>query len=82
LERAAGASACPATFPKDLPGRIVAARDLLAELGEATADDFPRRFKGCPGRQGRSSSKAWPRWAWRSRRPRARRHGGAGACWG
>ena len=46
MERAAGASACPATFPKDLPGRIVAARDLLAELGEATADDFPRRFKG------------------------------------
>ncbi len=33
-------------WPKDLPGRIVAAQDLLAELGEATADDFPRRFKG------------------------------------
>ena len=25
---------------------MVAARDLLAELGEATADDFPQRFKG------------------------------------
>jgi len=33
-------------WPKDLPGRVVAARDLLAELGEATADDFPQRFKG------------------------------------
>jgi hypothetical protein len=33
-------------WPKDLPARIVAARDLLAEIGEGTAEDFPRRFKG------------------------------------
>ncbi len=32
-------------WPKDLPARVVAARDLLAELGEANADDFPLRFK-------------------------------------
>lgn len=33
-------------WPKDLPGRLTAARDLLAELGEASGADFPTRFKG------------------------------------
>jgi SAM-dependent methyltransferase len=33
-------------WPKDLPGRVVAVRDLLAEQGEATAADVSRRFKG------------------------------------
>jgi hypothetical protein len=42
---AKGKKAAKLAWPKDLPGRVVAARDLLAELGEATADDFPRRFK-------------------------------------
>jgi restriction-modification enzyme MmeI-like protein len=41
-----GKKAAKLAWPKDLPARVVAARDLLAELGEATADDFPRRFKG------------------------------------
>jgi hypothetical protein len=43
---AKGKKAAKLAWPKDLPARVVAARDLLAELGEATADDFPRRFKG------------------------------------
>lgn len=33
-------------WPKDLPARVVAVRDLLAELGEATAGDVSQRFKG------------------------------------
>jgi hypothetical protein len=33
-------------WPKDLPARVVAVRDLLAELREATAAEVPRRFKG------------------------------------
>ena len=41
-----GKKATKLSWPKDLPARVLAARDLLAELGEATADDFPRRFKG------------------------------------
>ena len=43
---AKGKKAAKLAWPKDLPSRVVAARDLLAELGEATADDFPRRFNG------------------------------------
>src|SRR5436305_15125427 len=41
-----GKKAAKLAWPKDLPARVVAARDLLAELGEVGADDFPRRFKG------------------------------------
>jgi hypothetical protein len=41
-----GKKAAKLAWPKDLPARVVAARDLLAELGKVTADDFPRRFKG------------------------------------
>lgn len=41
-----GKKAAKLAWPKDLPARVVAVRDLLAELGEATADDVPRRFKG------------------------------------
>jgi len=41
-----GRKAAKLAWPKDLPSRVVAARDLLAELGEGTAEDFPRRFKG------------------------------------
>lgn len=41
-----GKKAAKLAWPKDLPARVVAVRDLLAELGEATADDIPRRFKG------------------------------------
>lgn len=33
-------------WPKDLPARVVAVRDLLAELGEATVADVSQRFKG------------------------------------
>jgi hypothetical protein len=33
-------------WPKELPARVVAVRDLLAETGGATAAEFPRRFKG------------------------------------
>ena len=33
-------------WPRDLPARVVAVRDLLAELGEATAEDVSGRFKG------------------------------------
>ncbi len=33
-------------WPKDLPARVVAVRDLLAELGEATVGDVSQRFKG------------------------------------
>jgi hypothetical protein len=38
-------------WPKGLPARVVAARDLLAEIGEASADDFPRRFKDVKAEQ-------------------------------
>jgi hypothetical protein len=41
-----GRKAAKAAWPKDLPGRVVAVRDLLAELGEATAEDVAGRFKG------------------------------------
>jgi hypothetical protein len=41
-----GRSAAKLSWPKELPSRVVAARDLLAELGEASAEDFPRRYKG------------------------------------
>lgn len=43
---AKGKRATKPTWPKALPARVVAARDLLAEAGEATAADFARRFKG------------------------------------
>ncbi len=43
---AKGKKAAKLAWPKDLPARVVAVRDLLAELGEATADEIPRRFKG------------------------------------
>ncbi len=33
-------------WPKDLPARVVAVRDLLAELGEASVSDVSQRFKG------------------------------------
>ena len=33
-------------WPKDLPARGVAVRDLLAETGEAKAADLVERFKG------------------------------------
>lgn len=48
---AKGKKAAKLAWPKDLPGRVVAVRDLLAELGEATADDVSRRFKGVQGEQ-------------------------------
>jgi hypothetical protein len=41
-----GKKAAKIAWPKELPARVVAVRDLLAELGEATAEDVPRRFKG------------------------------------
>ncbi|HET9225506.1 MAG TPA: type IIL restriction-modification enzyme MmeI, partial [Thermoanaerobaculia bacterium] len=41
-----GKKAAKLSWPKDLPGRIVAVRDLLAELGQATPADISRRFKG------------------------------------
>jgi hypothetical protein len=34
-----------------VPARVVAVRDLLAELGEATAADISRRFKGAQADQ-------------------------------
>jgi hypothetical protein len=43
---AAGKKAGKAAWPKELPARVVATRDLLSELGEATGEDLPRRFKG------------------------------------
>lgn len=43
---ARGKRAAKPAWPKDLPARVVAARDLLAEAGSATAADFARRFKG------------------------------------
>ncbi|HEY9420188.1 MAG TPA: type IIL restriction-modification enzyme MmeI, partial [Thermoanaerobaculia bacterium] len=43
---AKGKKAAKLAWPKDLPARVVAVRDLLVELGEATADDVPQRFKG------------------------------------
>ena len=43
---AKGKKAAKLPWPKDLPGRVVAVRDLLAELGEVTPEDVPRRFKG------------------------------------
>jgi len=33
-------------WPKALPARVVAVRDLLAELGEASVGDISQRFKG------------------------------------
>ncbi len=39
------AKATKAAWPKDLPGRLAAARDLLATAGQATGADFPARFK-------------------------------------
>ncbi len=39
------------TWPKDLPGRVVAVRDLLAELGEASAAEVTGRFKGVQAEQ-------------------------------
>jgi hypothetical protein len=33
-------------WPKDLPARVFAVRDLLADLGEATVADVSQRFKG------------------------------------
>jgi hypothetical protein len=41
-----GRKATKPAWPKDLPARVVAVRDLLAETGEATAAEFPRRYKG------------------------------------
>jgi restriction-modification enzyme MmeI-like protein len=50
LERAEPAKdakkAAKLAWPKELPARVVAVRDLLAELGEATARDISGRFKG------------------------------------
>jgi hypothetical protein len=43
---AKGKKAGKLPWPKDLPARVVAVRDLLAELGEATAEDVALRFKG------------------------------------
>ncbi len=48
---AKGKKAAKIPWPKDLPARVVAVRDLLAELGEATADEVPRRFKGVQAEQ-------------------------------
>ena len=60
-------------WPKDLPARVVAVRDLLAALGEAAAADVPQKFKGrSGGAGGKAFSKVSPRSAWRSR-PRRRR---------
>ncbi len=39
------AKATKAAWPKDLPGRLAAARDLLTTAGQATGADFPARFK-------------------------------------
>jgi hypothetical protein len=41
-----GEEATKPAWPKGLPARVVAVRDLLAETGEATAAEFPRRYKG------------------------------------
>lgn len=40
-----GKKAAKRAWPKGLPARVAAVRDLLAELGEATAGDFPLHFK-------------------------------------
>ncbi|MFL6199542.1 MAG: class I SAM-dependent DNA methyltransferase [Thermoanaerobaculia bacterium] len=48
---AKGRKAAKLPWPKDLPARVVAVRDLLAELGEATAADVSRRFKGAQADQ-------------------------------
>jgi hypothetical protein len=40
-----GKKAAKRAWPKGLPARVAAVRDLLGELGEATAEDFPQRFK-------------------------------------
>ncbi len=48
---AKGKKAAKRAWPKGLPARVVAARDLLAEIGEASADDFPRRFKDVKAEQ-------------------------------
>jgi hypothetical protein len=45
-KKGTGKKAPKRTWPKDLPARVVAARDLLAEIGGATASDFLLRFKG------------------------------------
>lgn len=46
VQAAKGKKATKHPWPKDLPARVVAVRDLLAELGETTAEDVPRRFRG------------------------------------
>lgn len=46
-----GKKAAKRAWPKGLPARVAAARDLLAEIGEASADDFPRRFKDVKAEQ-------------------------------
>lgn len=38
-------------WPKELPARVVAVRDLLAELGEATAEEAALRFRGSRAEQ-------------------------------
>ncbi len=43
---AKGKKAVKLAWPKDLPARVVAVRDLLAELGEASVADVTGRFKG------------------------------------
>ena len=44
--KAAAGKKAKLAWPKDLPARVVAVRDLLAELGEATVGDVSQRFKG------------------------------------
>jgi hypothetical protein len=49
LPAAAAKKTPKAQWPKDLPARVVAVRDLLAETGGATAADLRDRFKGIKG---------------------------------